>query len=727
MSANWIDQSDRFWYLDAHDELKEFVLVDPARNRQGPAFDHGKMASALSSASRKTYIAGALPFARFDYQDGGSAIAFKVAEVPWRCDLKSYVCEPTDQEPGAREGEVLSPNGRWAVSSKANNLWLRDTRSGEESALTQDGQERNAYGRDVRDPVTATLLQESPTPWVQFSPDSKRLLSFRADLRQLNELAVIQSIPGRPPYTHRYAYPTAGDLHLPQIQMFLFDLENKTSRAVATPFSRAASYDTTMCWSEDSTEACFTVDERGYKSTTLNVASFSTGAVRTPVIERSDTYVNRFSQARIVGDQVIWSSERDGWNHLYRLSALDGAVQQQLTRGEWAVRELVHVDARRRYVYFVAGGREKDQDPYYRHLYRVKLDGTGLSHLTPEPVDHSVAVSPTGNYFIDTHSRLDSAPVTVLRHADGRKVRELQRADITALQAAGWKPPRLFTVKARDGKTDLYGAMFLPSRFDPAIRYPVLDSIYPGPQSIKTCKSFGGWEHQSYDGWENEQALAELGFVVVTIDGMGTPFRSKAFRDLSYRNLGSAGGLEDHVAGLRQLAGRFSFLDLTRVGIYGHSGGGYASVRAMLAFPEFYKVAVSTAGNHDQRSYWAEWGERFQAWPVNDESYLNQANAPLAGRLRGKLLLMYGDLDDNVHPSGTLQLVDALIAANKNFDLLVLPNRNHLLVNLAAGKAALRREDPYSLRRRWDYFVEHLLGAEPPNEFRLELQSAFPD
>ncbi len=382
----------------------------------------------------------------------------------------------------------------------------------------------------------------------------------------------------------------------------------------------------------------------------------------------------------------------------------------QITHGEWAVLDLLHVDEKHGYLYFTAGGKEAGQDPYYPHLYRVKLDGTHLRHLTPEPSNHDIAFSPTGRFFIDTYSRIDTAPVSVLRAADGRLIRELQRADIAPLRAAGWRPPEPFKVKARDGHTDIYGVIFRPSNFDPGERYPVLDAIYPGPQVIRTPKAFGVQE--------SDQALAELGFIVVTIDGMGTPSRSRAFRELSYNNMGDAGGLEDHIAGLKQLAARYPYLDLTRVGIYGNSGGGYASARALLKFPDFYKVAVAAAGNHDQRSYWAEWGERFHGYPVG-ENFLSQANAPLAANLKGRLLLVHGSLDDNVHPSNTLQLVDALIAANRDFDLLILPNRNHGLVDLGKGKAASRRSDPYFLRRRWDYFVEHLLGIAPPKEFDL--------
>ena len=726
LQPNWIAQGDRFWYVDerghegdgrAGGKNRTFVLVDPERNLQRPAFDHDRLAAGLSAAAGKAYLGHALPFTWFAYAEGEAGIRVRVDAADWRCDLQGYRCVADATTAGARDGEVLSPDGRWAVSIVGYNLWLRDTSSGRSRALTPDGDALRGYGgAETLGSVTQRLLRTAPAPEVEFSPDSRFLLGYRTDVRRLQELSVIQTVQERAPLTHRYRYPVAGDSGIPQTEIVLFDLQAGTMLRPDVPaFGLAAPYDMTTCWSEDSTRACFSVDERGYKSITLHVVDAITGEVRTPVIERSGTYVNRGSQARIFGDVLLWSSERDGWNHLYRMDARNGDAVRQLTRGDWTVRGIVHVDTAQRQVYFVAGGREHGQDPYARHLYRIGLDGRGLRRLSPEPADHQVAFSPSGRYFVDTYSRLDLPPVSNLRRTDGTLVRELQRADVASLRAIGWQPAQPFTVKAGDGVTDLYGAMFLPSNFDQNKRYPVLDSIYPGPQKIKTPKSF------DVNMFEDEMALAELGFVVVTIDGRGTPLRSKAFRDLSYRNMGAAGGLDDHIAGLRQLAERHPFLDLERVGIFGHSGGGYASARAMLKYPAFFKVAVSSAGNHDQRSYWAEWGERFHAWPVDDTGYAEQANAPLAGNLRGKLLLAHGDMDDNVHPANTMQLVDALIAANKDFDLLILPNRDHGFVDAGKGKDALKRVDPYFLRRRWDYFVEHLQGGQPPAGFVLEL------
>jgi dipeptidyl aminopeptidase/acylaminoacyl peptidase len=380
----------------------------------------------------------------------------------------------------------------------------------------------------------------------------------------------------------------------------------------------------------------------------------------------------------------------------------------------------VHLDETGRWVYFTAVGREPEQDPYYSFLYRVSLDGGELELLTPEPADHAISFSPTGRFFIDTHSRVDLPPLSVLRAADGTLVRELQRADIESLRATGWQTPERFVAKSRDGVTDVYGLMLRPSDFDPAKSYPVIDYIYGGPQVNVVPLTFAQSSpfsesdrpHRGYAFW-HAQALAELGFVVVMVDGLGMPGRGKAFHDVTYRNLGD-GGIADHITALRQLGDRYRFLALERVGIYGHSAGGYASAHAILAFPEFYKVCVSSAGNHDHRLDKASWVERYMGLPVGDH-YREQANQTLASQLQGKLLLIHGEMDENVHPASTLVLVDALIAANKDFDLLIVPNRPHRLDDVG-----------YVIRRRWDYFVRHLLGTEPPRGYRVADESPHP-
>ncbi|NNF25854.1 MAG: prolyl oligopeptidase family serine peptidase, partial [Gemmatimonadetes bacterium] len=403
---------------------------------------------------------------------------------------------------------------------------------------------------------------------------------------------------------------------------------------------------------------------------------------------------------------VVWFSERDGWGHLYRIDGESGAVRNRITEGPWLVMSILRVDETAGWVYFTAMGREPDRDPYLAHAYRAALDGSRIDLLTPEEADHNVRVSPDGTYLVDTYSRLDLPPVTVVRDRSGQVLQTVEEADVGPLRQAGWPLPTRFSVKGRDGVTDVHGVLFFPSHFDSTQAYPVVDYVYPGPQTGPIgSRSF------TVNPRGNAQALAELGFVVFLVDAFGTPGRSKSFHDRYYGNMGD-NGIPDHIAALRQLATLHPQMDLDRVGIFGHSGGGFASTGAILRYPDFFKVAVSSAGNHDNRSYDYTWGEKYKGQLVRNEdgsdNFDTQANHLLAGNLEGKLLLMYGTLDDNVHPNATLLVIDELIKANKDFDLIVLPNRNH-------GYAG----EDYVVRRTWDYFVEHLRGEEPPDQFQL--------
>jgi dipeptidyl aminopeptidase/acylaminoacyl peptidase len=402
---------------------------------------------------------------------------------------------------------------------------------------------------------------------------------------------------------------------------------------------------------------------------------------------------------------VIWFSERDNWGHLYLHDLKTGREKNPITSGNGNVTQLLRVDEKNRQLYFVAVGREQGRDPYFRHLYRVGMDGRNPQLLTPEDADHDVTLSPSGRFFVDVYSKPDVPPVAQLRDADGKLILALEKADVTRLVAAGWQPPLPITVKARDGVTDLYGLMYKPTTLDPAKKYPIVNHIYPGPQT----GSVGGRTFNASRG--DAQALAELGFVVVEIDGMGTPWRSKRFHEAYYGNMGD-NTLPDQVAGMKELAVRFPWIDIDRAGIYGHSGGGYATADAMFRYPDFFKVGISEAGNHDNRVYEDDWAEKWQGLlekkADGTTNYDNQANQLQAKNLKGKLLLAHGTMDNNVPPNNTLLVVNELIKANKDFDLLMLPNRGHGFGN-----------EGYMVRRRWDYFVKNLLGAEPPREYQM--------
>jgi len=467
-------------------------------------------------------------------------------------------------------------------------------------------------------------------------------------------------------------------------------------------------------WDDSNTHVYYVVSDRGYQGYSLVRVNGRTGAAKVLVHEEADTGIDprmtRGGQPNIrviaEGSEVVWFSQRDGWGHLYLYDAESGSIKNRITEGPWAVAEIEHIDEENRTVYFTAVGREQGRDPYYQHLYRTSLDGGSVELLTPEDAHHKVSFAPSGGYFVDTYSRLDMPPRSVLRTTAGECVLELEEADDTQLQAMGWTYPERFCVKGRDGQTDIYGIILRPSNFNEQDKLPVLDDIYAGPQTNRAHVSFGHSAEKRSAGFWQAQALAELGFVVVMIDGMGMPYRSKAFQDYAFRDLAD-GGVDDHIAALRQLADKYPYMDLERVGIYGHSAGGYSSAHAILAYPEFFEVAVSTAGNHDHRLDEAVWVERYMGLPVEDH-YREQANSSIAHRLEGKLLLMHGEMDENVHPASTLQLVDALIKADKDFDMFILPNRPHACTG-----------DPFFIRKRWEYFVRHLLGAEPPKDYHI--------
>jgi dipeptidyl aminopeptidase/acylaminoacyl peptidase len=440
----------------------------------------------------------------------------------------------------------------------------------------------------------------------------------------------------------------------------------------------------------------------------LRVVDAATGDQKVLIREEDGRYIDPGENSfRFVPKNggILWTSERDGWNHIYLYSD-KGQVEDQVTNGPWVVRRIEYIDAQNHQVYFLASGREKNEDPYETHLYRIGFDGTGLRLLTPENANHSVSVSPDGRYFVDNYSRPNLPGESVLRRAgDGTQVRVLEKTDVTALLKTGWKDPEPFRGKADDGKTDLYGVIVRPSNFDPAKKYPIVEYVYTGPQGFFVPKTFGAALRL--------QSTAELGFVVVMVDGRGTTGRSRAFHEFSYHNMGNVFG--DHVAMIKQMAAKYPYMDLTRVGIYGTSAGGYGSAHALLSFPDFYKVCVSTSGDHDARLDKAWWNEQYQGYPMGKD-YVEQSNDTIAGQLKGHLLLIHGDIDNNVNPVETMRLVDALMSANKTFDMLFVPNMFH-------GDSGPHAH--YVTRRRWDYLVRYLLGVTPPQNFSIK-EGKFP-
>jgi dipeptidyl-peptidase-4 len=716
----------RAWYRVLTLGGSQYILVDPSRRTRGPAFDHARLAQAVTSVSGHSVTATGLAVQAIASAPTGRGLVVTVfapdsgrprGEQPrWSCDVSSYRCLPADSARTPPPEAVVSPDSTKAVFIRDYNLWMRDLRTGKDLQLTTDGVEDFGYGTN-----NAGWVRRA-TPVVTWSPDSRKLATFQQDERGVSRMYLVRTKVGAPEL-EQWRYPFPGDSVIFRIQRVVIEVEGpgapRVVRLQMPPDEhRSMVADDIACgdalcdllWYPDGSALAFVSSSRDHKHAWVRVADAGSGAVRTLFEEQSETQVGDASGTenwRVLpaSNELIWWSERDGWTHLYLYDLRTGALKNPITTRAGNVNEILRVDEKTRTLYFTGQGMEPGRDPYFQHCYRVGLDGGGLTLLTPENANHVVSVAPDGRSFIDTYSTPTTPPVTVLRDKSGRVLLELERADLARLVATGWHPPTPITMKGRDGVTDIYGLMYTPSQLDSTKPYPIIDYIYPGPQS----GSVGPRSFSAARG--DHQALAELGFIVVAIDGMGTPGRSKAFHDTYYAHMGD-NTLPDQVTGIRQLAERYRWIDSTRVGIWGHSGGGFAAADAMFRYPDFFKVGIAESGNHDNRNYEDDWGERYQGLRVvsgDSDNYTAEANETLAANLKGKLLLAHGGMDSNVPPENTYLVVDALIKANKDFDLIIFPNAGH-----GYGAAS-----SYMMRRRWDYFVRNLLGVEPPREYHI--------
>ena len=672
---------ERFWYRSNAATGAELIVVDPTRTlRSRCSMQTGRCDAAL------------------DDREAARARA-EFARTPPR-----------------GRAEALSPDGKRAAFIRASNLWVRDVGTGRETQLTTDGVKDFGYATD-----NAGWIR-SDNPILVWSPDSRKIATFQQDERRVGEMYLVNTKVGHPDL-QAWKYPLPGDSVIAMIHRVIIEVDAPRVIRLQMPADphRSTLCDHVVCrgdndwadveWYPDGSHVAFVSTSRDHKRATLRIADAASGAVR-DVLE--ETVATQYESGNGIinwhvlpaSNEVIWFSERDDWGQLYLYDLTTGRLKSKITIGEGNVAQLLSIDQKNRILYFVGNAREAGRDPYFRHFYKIRLDGGGLTLLTPEDADHDITLSPSGQYFVDTYSRPDLPQTSVLRDLSGKTVLTLEKVNISRLLATGWKPPTRITVKARDGKTDLYGLLYAPTRMDSSRKYPIVNHVYPGPQT----GSVGSRSFPPARG--DAQALAELGFVVVEIDGMGTPWRSKSFHDAYYGKMGD-NTLPDQVAGMKELARRHSWIDLDRAGIYGHSGGGFAAAGAMFRYPDFFKVGISEAGNHDNRVYEDDWGERYQGLlvrtPNGSDNYVPEANQLLAKNLKGKLLLAHGTMDGNVPPDNTMLVVNELIRANKDFDLLMLPNRTHGFGN-----------EPYMVRRRWDYFVRNLLGAEPPKEYQIK-------
>lgn len=754
VDAHWMGDEGRFWYQRQGANGPECILVNAKTGTRTIAFDNIRLSRGLTkivAVDRSSEMIS--DFTKLSAVDGTLHLTLEtVTGKIFECALDDYSCAPNESHRNAMD--LYSPDGQSQVFLRKNNLWLRD-KDGIERALTTDGEDYFAYGKLPDDSLRSlpTLRDKKPAPPVriEWSPDGKYLFGVRRDEREILPYPYVEWVPQdgsfRPvTYFLRIALP--GDAGQAREQAFVIEVYTGSKHVINLSSDLSFAESGMLAWSKDGKKAYRVAYGYGNRRMALFEVDLLNGQTRTVVDDVATTTVipNNLiysaSNIRVLLDtnEVIWFSERDGWGHLYLYDLRDGHFKRTLTSGAWLVRDLIHVDPHSRHIWFTATGREPGRDLYYRQLYRGSLDGGKLSLLTPENAEHQIesplpatiapveltgtAFSPDGQYFVDTYSTVSTPPKTLLRSAtDGRVIMTLEEADASEVAASGWSAPLRFSAKSADGVTDLYGVIYLPPNFERSQNYPVIDAFYGGPQWLNAPRSYS--EAVSAFNPISRASLAQLGFIVTTIDARGTRGRSKTFADIGYGNFADP-QIEDHIAVIRQLAERYGGFDLDRVGVYGHSFGGYTSARAILKHPEFYKVAVSSAGPHNYQGFYEGLealiglpdyggGVRIRPTPQSvPENYKIMDNSTLASNLRGKLMLTYGDMDENALPAVTFQLIDALEKANKSFDLVYLPNRTH----------GYFRADRYYTRRMWDYFVEHLLGLRPPEDFALDSKTS---
>jgi dipeptidyl aminopeptidase/acylaminoacyl peptidase len=696
VASNWIDSSNFFWYRVKVKTGYEYKLVDAVKSKVTNAIDLIKLSEKINKKTGAKTSPDDLNLRNLEFVDNRKAITFELKRTIWKCDLKSYeLTKVSDKKEDENErywgesgwefegGPSVSPDSSFEALVKEYNIYLKEKKSGEEIQLSYDGSSGDSYSSDI-----------------SWSPDSKYIAVYKIRKHEKRFIHFVESSPKDQlqPILHKREYLKPGDA-LPIKRPCLFNIASREKINLNTDHFENQFDLSGIKWWKDSRTFTFEFNQRGHQLYQVAEVDVSTGSIRILIEEKSNTFIDYSSKhyRYDIDDkkEIIWASERDGWNHLYLFDAVSGKLKNQITKGEWVVRQVIKVNEKEGTIIFTGSGKNPDEDPYFIHYYKINFDGIGLTDLTPEPKNHNVSFSYNDEYYVDTYSTVNCPPFSVLKKVEGCEILDtLEKADINELLAKGWKEPEVFVAKGRDEKTDIWGNIYFPTNFDASKKYPVIEYIYAGPQDSYVQKSFRAFMY-SFSG------LAELGFIIVTIDGMGTSNRSKAFHDVCYKNIKDA-GFPDRIKWMKSAAEKRSYMDISRVGIFGSSAGGQNALSGLLFFPDFYKAGVASCGCHDNRMDKMWWNEQWMGYPV-DKHYEECSNVVNAEKLEGKLMLIVGEMDDNVDPASTMQVANALIKAEKDFELVVLPGVNHTL------------GEKYGENKRRDFFVKYLLGDETPD------------
>lgn len=771
VDPHWLKLSNKFWYTYETPNGKEWYIVDPVAKTKRKMFDLDKLAAGITTIVKDPFDAQHLPIENLKFSKDEKSVTFEIKSTvdelkpdrkdkkaadslqkkvfSFRVDLDTEKLTeiPNFQKPKAKPSwGSVAPDSSAIIFSRNYNLYWMDKENYKkaiqneedstivEHQLTKDGVKYYSYGSDgdgENNEVNEKNNKKRRGAFVYWSPDSKHFILNRTDSRKVKDFWVINSVSAGRPTLETYKYHMPGEAEAPQNEFVLFNFATKSYKVLSPNAfkdqtislwgapSLAKDRDNEFrpaIWLGDNTTFYFNRTSRDLKRIDVATYNIQTGEIKTIIEERFNTYVEITRPALIDGGkELIHWSERDGWAHFYLYDG-NGKMKNQITKGPYHVEAIVHVDQKNRMLYFTANGKEAKEDPYYYHLYKVNFDGTGLQLLNKGDFDHQVSMNDDGKFFVNNFSRVNTVPTSVLMDNLGNKVMDLEIADLSLLMQTGYKFPEPFKVKADDGITDLYGVMYKPFDFDPNKKYPIIEYVYPGPQTEAVNKSFS-------KSMDRTDRLAQLGYIVITVGNRGGhPARSKWYHTYGYGNLRDY-GLADKKAAIEQLADRHKFIDASKVGITGHSGGGFMSTAAMLVYPDFFKVAVSAAGNHDNAIYNRWWSEKHHgvkevitAKGDTTFKYAIDKNPELAKNLKGRLLIMHGDIDNNVNPAGSIRLANALVKANKRFDYMLVPGQRHGFGDMTE----------YYFWRLADYFNQYLLGDFSQSVNIMEMDREIP-